>query len=566
MRFRRAVLLFGVFGVFASVGMSGAVPGSSAATPATGYLYWGHGSAIGRASLDGTGVNKSFISTGGSPVGVAVDASYIYWMRINWSPDSASIGRANLDGTGVNQNFINLPFSNNRDASYPGAMTVDGSHIYWADPDGAGIGRASLNGTGVDLSFIGSVGEVSGLAVDGNYIYWSGPGGAVGRANLNGTSVNKSFITVPADGVAVDGNYVYWTTDGHENGTPRIGRANLDGAGVNPSFISGAGVTGYPFGGSGGLAVDGDSIFWAGDSAIGRANIDGSCQGAIVSGIPSTVAVTPGITTSPPVKYAVTYSENGATGGSAPVDASSPYNCAATVTVRGPGTLTRPGFVFNGWDTTPGAFGGGFGSAYRPGRTFSMPASNVTLYAQWAKKLSAGTTFCNRTFTGTGGSVVVPAGSSCTLIPGTHVKNTIVVKANGVLQVRGVTIGGTLTTYGNTRICGSKIGGGVVATGPAFWLGGPSCAGNHVSGDILVRNIRQNGPVWVAQNTVTGSLTLKYIRGSIVGNIVSGNLLVEYSGPPVDVRGNHAATARCVNNTGQTGSGNVAKSTNTCPH
>lgn len=577
-----------VFPVLALVGALWAVSGSSASAPTTGYVYWGTGSAVGRANLDGTGVNKSFITTGGSTVdGVAVDANYVYWVEVNTSPASASIGRANLDGTGVNENFITLSFSNNRDASYPGAITVDGSYIYWADPDGAGIGRANLNGTGVDLSFIGSVGEVSGLAVDGNYVYWSSATfGAVGRANLNGTSVNTSFITGPSTGVAVDGNYIYWAIPGGENGTPRIGRANLDGTGVNSSFISGAGGSGFPFGPSGGLAVDGDAIFSGAETSVERTNIDGSCLARIVGGVfpGQAIAVTPGITTSPPVKYAVTYVGNRATGGSAPVDASSPYKCGTTVTVRGPGSLTRAGYVFNGWDTGPGA-GTGTGT-YRPGGTFSMPASKLTLYAQWAKKLSAGTTTCNATFTGTGSTVTVPANGRCTLIPGTHVKLGITVHAGGSLTMNGVTVGGAISaakgtaininggtiggalsiSEGNAVVCGSKIGHGVTASHGSLVLGRTGCAGNQIIGNVLVQHYAH---VRVQGNTIKGNLTVTYGTSSpdsIVSNTVSGKLLVSYSGPPVEVSNNHAGTASCVGNKGLTGSGNVATGTNTCPH
>jgi len=78
--------------------------------------------------------------------------------------------------------------------------------------------------------------------------------------------------------------------------------------------------------------------------------------------------------------YTVTYDGNGNTGGAEPVDGNSPYAAGATVTVLGnTGSLTKPGCTFAGWNTAAN----GSGSAYTPGATFSMPAANTTLYAQW---------------------------------------------------------------------------------------------------------------------------------------------------------------------------------------
>ena len=60
---------------------------------------------IGRANLDGTGENPTFIVLGsrlGNPTGVAVDSSHIFWT----DPENDKIGRSNLDGTGVNPSFI----------------------------------------------------------------------------------------------------------------------------------------------------------------------------------------------------------------------------------------------------------------------------------------------------------------------------------------------------------------------------------------------------------------------------------------------------------------------------
>ncbi len=80
--------------------------------------------------------------------------------------------------------------------------------------------------------------------------------------------------------------------------------------------------------------------------------------------------------------YALTYNANGGSG-NVPVDASSPYAAAATVTVKGnvgtPTILTRTGYAFSGWNTQSD----GNGTTYQADATFSMPANAVILYARW---------------------------------------------------------------------------------------------------------------------------------------------------------------------------------------
>ncbi len=67
------------------------------------FVYWANqspGSTIGRAKINGTGANNNFIAGINQPRGVAVDAKFIYWAE--GGGGTASIGRANLDGSGVN--------------------------------------------------------------------------------------------------------------------------------------------------------------------------------------------------------------------------------------------------------------------------------------------------------------------------------------------------------------------------------------------------------------------------------------------------------------------------------
>jgi sugar lactone lactonase YvrE len=129
-----------------------------------GHVYWAivFAGTIGRANLDGTGVDEFFIPAATEsfllPVGVAVDASYIYWAS---DGPLNTIGRANLDGTGVDHIFITFA-----DQTVVDGVAVDAGHLYWANQDTNTIGRANLDGTGVDQSFITGASDPAGIAVD----------------------------------------------------------------------------------------------------------------------------------------------------------------------------------------------------------------------------------------------------------------------------------------------------------------------------------------------------------------------------------------------------------------
>ena len=76
--------------------------------------------------------------------------------------------------------------------------------------------------------------------------------------------------------------------------------------------------------------------------------------------------------------YAVSYSTNGGTG-DVPA-ASTEYNYGASVTVLdNTDGIAKTGNTFRGWNTAPD----GSGTSYSAGDTFSMPAHDITLYAQW---------------------------------------------------------------------------------------------------------------------------------------------------------------------------------------
>src|SRR4051812_22654266 len=115
----RSMLLRGAAVAFAML----AVAAVAFTARADALVYWANArtDTIGRANLDGTDANQSFIHVAGDfPQGVAVDDAHVYWTV----PDGNTIGRANLDGTGTNQRCIT-------GASSPEGVAVDGAHVYW---------------------------------------------------------------------------------------------------------------------------------------------------------------------------------------------------------------------------------------------------------------------------------------------------------------------------------------------------------------------------------------------------------------------------------------------------
>jgi hypothetical protein len=262
------------------------VPPPSPTAVAQPQLYWQDSDGIGRVNLDGTGITRHLIPQGLQAVcgtSVVADRNDVYWTIPDYPrTPSGEIARARRDGTGIDRSFITTtaPYA-------PLCVTVDRTHVYWTSevvaPGGAisqrAIGRANLDGTGVQESLIAGIDPLC-LAVDEAHVYWLDSSGAIGRASLDGTGVNKAFISsgLPFGecGLVVDGAHIYWAS---EKG---IGRASLDGTGVNegfiPSPVPGLGVS--P------CADDGTYLYWSSglsfgpgaptSHSIGRARLDGT--------------------------------------------------------------------------------------------------------------------------------------------------------------------------------------------------------------------------------------------------------------------------------------------------
>jgi hypothetical protein len=202
----------------------------------------------------------------------------------------------------------------------------------------------------------------------------------------------------------------------------------------------------------------------------------------------------------------------------------------------------------------------------------------VTVQPQSPKPtpLSTGATTCNGTYSGVGTDVVVPAGGVCRLVAGTVVSHNITVNGGGALNTQGVTVGNDVILTGPlpSAVCGTTIAHDLsVANAPtaaaATALGDPTngCAANRIGHDLVVRSNASS--VTVGGNQVGHDLSATSNSGKVTigANRIGHDLVVQGNKPGgAAIVGNIVGNnATCSGNSPQTGSGNTAGGTRSCP-
>ncbi len=79
---------------------------------------------------------------------------------------------------------------------------------------------------------------------------------------------------------------------------------------------------------------------------------------------------------------------------------------------------------------------------------------------------------CNGSYNGFGTNVVVPAGATCTILPGGGVAYDLKVMKGGTLNTDGATIGHDLTVDGSATVCDSEVGHDLTEAGGPVTIGG----------------------------------------------------------------------------------------------
>jgi len=132
------------------------VPNIAAMAADANFVYWGTtAQTIERIKVNLGGLEQFWIAgIGVSPAGLAVSASFIYWL----GTDAKVIGRATIAGATVEPLFMNglMP--------EPGGLAVNAEHLYFSDTDSAGEAAmartptlaASASGGGITVAQAGN--------------------------------------------------------------------------------------------------------------------------------------------------------------------------------------------------------------------------------------------------------------------------------------------------------------------------------------------------------------------------------------------------------------------------
>lgn len=199
----------------------------------TGMMLSGNNSRIMRAEIGGLASNtigkpEIFADMQQDAKQLVIDPSntYLYWVNGGSGPGKNDAGVMRMALAGGTPTRL-IP------ATYPIAIAIDATYVYWLDADPQTVNRAKLDGT-EPTQLAPSGPKPAGLALSATKIYWVNRGtsgmtdGKVMSAPIMAVMAPTALASGQAEptAVAVDSSAVYWLT----RGDGKVQRASLDGA------------------------------------------------------------------------------------------------------------------------------------------------------------------------------------------------------------------------------------------------------------------------------------------------------------------------------------------------
>jgi hypothetical protein len=185
------------------------------------HVYWATQTppAVWRALSDGTGALEE-IATGGTPEGVAVSSSHVYWA----DNSAGQILRKPTDSLGTAAEVFA------QTSGAPTALVLQGDVVYWVTNGGAVQSKAASAALAqppfthaLDPQAISKA-----IAVDGAFVYWTvyrnellGGQGEVRRAPIGSAEAVTLVSGQPYFfEIAVDCGFIYWNINNLDDGAP----------------------------------------------------------------------------------------------------------------------------------------------------------------------------------------------------------------------------------------------------------------------------------------------------------------------------------------------------------
>ena len=228
------------------------------------------------------------LATGGGGEGIALDATNVYWTHAS----GGTVMKVPLGG--------GTPVTLASGLNGPEDIAVDGTSVYWTDMGDFKLMKVSLDG-GTPVTLASDLEFPTSIAVDSTSVYWTNAGytaasGTVMKIPLDGgQAVTLAVGQNNPNGIAVDSTNVYWTTMVVGNGT--VMKVPL-GGGTAVTLASGQN-------GPRRIAVDASSVYWT-NGGDGAANGDAAVMKvSLGGGTPVVLASIPYSTLGPREAYGI---------------------------------------------------------------------------------------------------------------------------------------------------------------------------------------------------------------------------------------------------------------------
>jgi uncharacterized repeat protein (TIGR02543 family) len=276
------------------------------------------------------------------------------------------------------------------------AVSPDGQTVYAGTGSGTVLSyvypisnQATLSVTGPASVTYGSTGTLTSSGGSGGGAVTYSAGGSTG-CSVSGSTLsvtNASNACAVTASKAADGSYsaatsAPYTVTLNKASQSAVTLTSTSGSFGTPLTLSangGSGTGAYSFAvnstGTAGCSITGGgttlTASTAGSCTVIATRVADNNYNAAASSATS-------VTINAASTYSVTYNGNTGTGGNVPTDGATYANGASVTVLGNTGTLVKPGYTFNGWNTAAN----GSGTGYVATNTFAIAAS-TTLYAQW---------------------------------------------------------------------------------------------------------------------------------------------------------------------------------------